>query len=496
MRVATRLALGFGTLLAVLFGLLLYQLSVIHEAVRTSRELSEISARLSLTSTDQLGRLDRLEENASKYVVTLEPGYAERYEEAREAFDRSVHRLRGLPLTGGEREEVGRLAAAWDRYVRGSPSLEARALQATLGDVAAPLAEIAEEADGLREVTRRVARASQQAMAASVRESAAAARRAERISWIAAAAALAIGLLVAWRIVRSISDSVGRLKEGTRKVAEGDFTYRLHQEREDEFAEVSRDFNVMTERLGELDRAKRDFLSQVSHDLKTPLASMQETNQLLLEGLAGSLGEKQRELIELNLRSSRRLSGMIAKLLDLARMDAGALEYDFRRQDLGPLVRLIAEEYAPGAAEREVSLRARLPEERLEIDCDADRFLQLVANLVENAVKFSPPGAPVDVTLARDGDEAVLLVRDRGPGVPDEDKSRIFERFHQGRNGRGSARGVGLGLALCREIVAAHQGDIRVEDGPGGGSRFVVRLPGARGALARAARTPIVAERR
>lgn len=497
MKVAARLGLGFGTLILLLVGILLYQLSVVHQAVQTNRELSAIISRLALTSTDQVGLLDRLQENASKYMVTLEPGYAERYEEAREAFDRTVHRLRALPLTGSEREEVARLAVLWDAHLRRSPTLEARALQASLGDLSAPMEEIARDVGRLRAQTRQVTRASQEAMAQQVRNSATAARRAERISWLAAGGAVILGLLVSWRIVRSISTSLRRLKHGTRKVAEGDFSYRLTAPRDDDFAQLARDFNIMTERLGELDRAKRDFLSQVSHDLKTPLASMQETGQVVLEGLAGPVNDKQAELLRMNLRSARRLSAMIAKLLDLARMDAGALEYDFRERDLASLVRAVMEEYGPRASEHGIVLEAAVDEEPLMVECDADRLIQVLANLVENALKFSPVGARVVVGLrattpsrrnggppaSEDGEPtstgtAILTVSDRGPGVPDEEKEEIFERFRQAR-GPGAARGggVGLGLALCREIVTAHRGRIWVEDRPGGGSRFVVQLP-------------------
>lgn len=511
MKVATRLALGFGALIALLVGLLLYQLSMLHGAVQTNRELTATIARLTLTSTDQMGRLDRMEENASKYLVTLEPGYERRHADAVEAFDRTVSDLLTLPLTGAERVEVDRLAALWEDHLQRGPSLEERAVHTSrLIDLSRPLAELAAEADVLRGQTRRVAEASREAITATVRQSAQAAWRAERISWVAAVAALLMGLLVSWRIVRSISDSLGRLKEGTRRVADGDFSYRLDSSRDDEFAQLARDFNVMTRRLGELDRAKRDFLSQVSHDLKTPLASMQETNQLLLEELVGPLEEKQRELLRLNLRSARRLSAMIAKLLDLARMDAGVLEYDFGRHDLVPLVRLVVDEYGPRGRERGVDVTAVLPARPLHAECDADRMVQLAANLVENAVKFSPRGGEVRVSLSdvdlssagpdpsgnggrvspEDGTQTglapesesshavILSVADRGPGVSAGDKERIFERFHQGRNGRGAAdRGVGLGLALCREVAAAHGGWVWVEDRPGGGSVFLARLP-------------------
>jgi two-component system sensor histidine kinase GlrK len=266
----------------------------------------------------------------------------------------------------------------------------------------------------------------------------------------------------------------------------------------DEFARVAEDFNLMVGRLGDLDRMKKDILSHVSHELKAPLAGMVETTELLLEELPGPLGEEQRRLLELNRESAARLRGMIVNMLDMARLDAGAPGAELRPTDLVPVVEGAARGMGPLAGERGVSLALQMPPVPLLVEGDEDGLFRLVTNLLENAVKFSPAGGAVEVTVRRLQDLpggvpswamggirdlpagaslVVLHVADRGPGIPDGEKALIFERFHQIKGGsRLSAGGVGLGLAICREIAASHGGALWPEDRPGGGSVFSLAL--------------------
>src|SRR5690606_29744135 len=271
----------------------------------------------------------------------------------------------------------------------------------------------------------------------------------------------------------------------------GNFRYRLDTSRSDEFAQVAHDFNTMTQRLAELDGMKRDFVSKVSHDLKTPLASMQETVNILLDEVPGELTEKQRDLLLLNQQAGQRLSSMVAKLLELSRIEAGALAPEFALHRLETLIRHAVEQIEPAAAERKVRITTTFEDPAILLECDAERIRGVLDNLLENAIKFSPEGGIIAVTtqyastrpdrvpherwraLRRPDPEAGVVlttVADCGPGVPDPDKERIFERVYQTSAGRaGHGRGVGLGLTICREIVAAHGGAPWVGDRPGGG---------------------------
>jgi len=318
------------------------------------------------------------------------------------------------------------------------------------------------------------------------------------VLWIATFVALAISVLVSLLIVRSISKPLAHLTEGTRAIADGKFFYRLDTTRNDEFAQLARDFNTMTLRLNELDELKKDFVSHVSHELKAPLASMRETIQLMLEEIPGPLTDKQRRLLELNLQSGTRLTSMITNLLDLSKTEAGVMEYELRCQDLVPLVRNSIAELEMQAQEKQIHINAALPGKPLPVECDSDRIVQVTLNLIGNAVKFSPRNSEVKVQVERieqipektperwrrlitsagkDGYFGLVTVADCGPGITDSDKEKVFEKFHQIKQGKKiPGQGVGLGLSICRTIVQAHRGAIWVEDNPGGDSRFRVLL--------------------
>ncbi len=465
MRVVTKLGIGYGVFLGLLVALLSYQLSVIRGLVDSNRALSETSSRVSVSSSHMLTLADALSEAAEKYALLDEEGYAEQFRRAARSFADTLRHFQTLPLTKGEIAAVEGVAEAWSAFLASRP----------LEDGTSPLlvANIKAETQALRD-------ASEAAMVAEISVSADRARTADRLSVVAVAIGLALSLLLSALIVRSISGSLRRLTAGTRAVAEGDFSVRLAEDAKDEFGQVARAFNLMTGKLGEAERAKQNFLSSVSHDLKSPLASMQETTRLLLDELTGDVSEDQRKLLELSYASGERLSGLIARLLDLARMEAGAMEYNFEAVDLTELCRDAAAGAELRIATRGSAIRAELGEEPAWVRCDAPRITQVLENLLDNAIKFSPPGTEIELLMARDGvgDGVVSVsVADRGPGVANAEKERIFDRFYQTETSSPFAgAGVGLGLAICREIAAAHEGSIRVEDNPQGGSVFILSL--------------------
>jgi two-component system sensor histidine kinase GlrK len=305
--------------------------------------------------------------------------------------------------------------------------------------------------------------------------------------WIAASASVA-ALPLLWWTIRSIHGPLRRLTAGTADVAAGRFTLQLDDSGGDELAEVAASFNHMVRQLRELDELKSDFLSHVSHELATPLVAMRETNELVLDGLAGPLTAEQVRMLELNRDGALRLSAMIRKVLDLSRLEAGAMEYDFRTMGVGSLLRTAVDEFAAAAQEREIALALRLPSDEVRVRCDRDRLLQVWENLLSNAIKFGPPGSRVEISLeapvsrpvlagrlrARARGLAVVRVSDEGPGVPEEQRQRIFEKFHRGS--RQGSHGFGLGLAISREIVGAHGGRIWVEPNDPRGTVFAVEL--------------------
>jgi two-component system sensor histidine kinase GlrK len=256
----------------------------------------------------------------------------------------------------------------------------------------------------------------------------------------------------------------------------------------------------MAARLVEIDRMKKNFISHVSHELKAPLASMQETTHLMLERIPGPLTEKQKRLLELNLQSGKRLAQMIGNILDLSRLEAGIVEYDMQMLDVAELMHGVVIELSGQAREKSLTLRTDIQRDPLMVECDPNRIVQLFTNLLENAVRFSARGGSIAVHVrtvremphmpqaararipahAANSGYALIGISDSGPGIADAHKEEIFHTFHQTRHGKKSlGESLGLGLAISRAVVEAHHGTIWVEDNPGGGSIFFVLRPRA-----------------
>lgn len=238
----------------------------------------------------------------------------------------------------------------------------------------------------------------------------------------------------------------------------------------------------MRDQLARALEVRRRFLAGVSHDFRTPLNAISGFAQLLMHRDIDVSEEKRRRFLTLITESAGRLERMTTDLLDLARMERGA--YDLREEDgvdLAELLRAVADRFGPAAAAQGVTLSA--PERGRREPCptlraDPAELERAVSNLIDNAVKFSPRGGAVRVTLDRRGVEALVAVQDEGPGIPPERLRRIWDLFGaRDQSPEGARRGAGLGLAIARGVVEAHGGRIEVQSEPGQGARFTIHLP-------------------
>ena len=486
MKVTARLAIGTGIAVVLLLAVLVWDLATIRRLAAVGQELSQVSFRVSMLALEQDRLLNRMDEFIRKYSVTEDEAYDERLSELEEAFAGRLAELSSLRLSDEERLEVGTLSSLWADYWRAAVTFQDSPSTGIAVD-RDRLETLLEKLDVLQRQVRRLDEVAQSRVAEKARRSVEVSRRAERLSWAVVGVAMVVSLLILWLTVRSIQRPLHRLAGGTRAVADGDFSGRLDSSGKDEFGRLAESFNQMVHRLAELDQVKKDFLSHVSHELKTPLVSMQETTELLLEEIPGPLNDRQRRFLALNLESSLRLSTMITRLLDLSQLEAGVMEYEFLAHDLSDVVRTAVNGFEARSRELQVAIELNVPEHGVAVDCDRDRIIQVVGNLVDNALRFSSAGDTIEISvhplLAAYSEKGppFVEVKDRGPGIPDEDKERVFERFYQVRQGRGDGggKGVGLGLAICREIIEAHGGGISVRDRKEGGSVFSFDLPPA-----------------
>ena len=243
---------------------------------------------------------------------------------------------------------------------------------------------------------------------------------------------------------------------------------------------------IATAQERRLARARGEFVANVSHELKTPLALVRMFGELLMTGRVAS-EEKRKQYLSIIVHESERLSALIENVLDFARVERGKIAYDFADADLEPVVLRVVEACRYRAETEKMRLEVNIGNDLPPVRVD-ERALQLaVINLVENAIKYAPGTEVVRVEVAVDGkigqDDAIAIrVIDRGPGIAEDDRPRIFERFYRGKGARaGQVRGSGIGLALVSHIAEAHGGEVHVDRGEGGvGSVFTIRFP-ARG---------------
>ena len=290
------------------------------------------------------------------------------------------------------------------------------------------------------------------------------------VGGIAVVLSFAVGTILAWRAtgpLRLVSETARRIVET------GDLSARVPEAPGGgELALLVRQFNALFEKNSTHVRVLRETLDNLAHDLRTPLARLRGTAELALQ--EGGNPEESRSALADCIDQTDRLLHVIEALLDLSAAESGALRLDPGRLDLRTVVARSADLYREVAEEKRIDVVLDLPAP-VEIEADAVRLGQAVNNLLDNALKYTPPGGRVTLGAGSDPGGAFLIVADNGPGVPPAEREAIFRRLYRGDASR-SQRGLGLGLSLVKAIVESHHGTVAVDDAPGGGARFTVRL--------------------
>jgi two-component system, OmpR family, sensor kinase len=262
--------------------------------------------------------------------------------------------------------------------------------------------------------------------------------------------ALGIGLYFA----QLAAMRVGRIEEAARKVADGDFATRIPVDSSGQLGQLARTFNEMQRRLSELDSARKQFIANASHELRTPIFSLGGFVELLEE--EDPSPEERAEFVHTMRQQIERLTKLTTDLLDLSQLDAGELIMQDRSVDLGSIARDVAREFSPRADRRGSRLELRTPDQPAMARADPDRLRQVIRILLDNALTHTPEGTKVTVATYSVNRRPQLTVSDEGPGIPQRVQGRIFERFYTAD----TAGGSGLGLAIARELVQRMGGRI------------------------------------
>jgi two-component system, OmpR family, sensor kinase len=284
--------------------------------------------------------------------------------------------------------------------------------------------------------------------------------------------ALVVALLAGYLVARALSQRVGRLEQAARKVAAGDFSNPIRADSDDELGQLAAAFDDMQNQLARLDRARKQFIASASHELRTPIFSLGGFLELLADE---DLDEETRRQFLDQLRGQvDRMRKLATELLDLSRLEAGALELRPEPTDVGQLAREVAGEFTPAAQRHSSAVRLELPDDPIELDCDPERVAQVLRILLDNALVHTPAGTGVRVSAARRNGHVRLEVSDRGLGIKRQNMPHIFEPFFTSNE---EAQGAGLGLAIARELAERMQGRLTVRSVPGS-TTFSLVIPG------------------
>lgn len=474
MRLRSKIFVSSAIVIALLAGVGILSLRALSRLVSVNREITTRAMpviSLGTTARDAIPRLQQLEMRA---VVLGDPRYLTAWTATAGDVADIFERLAGYPLSEEQRRHSREASAAFGAYqhlVAEAQGLlqrghRARALHLTEATTRARAEQVRTSLDALMAVTR-----------AQVVTAQAEAATLERRTWtvviMSLSAAVGLALLGAAVVARRMTRSLERLSTATAEVAAGAFLEPIVIDTRDEIGSLAVSFNAMATQLRQTEQAKQDFFATVSHELRSPLTSIQGVVQLL-EGGGVPLTAKQKRLTDIASQSCERLLRLATQILEMSRLRAGVALRDQQAVDLASVVDRVVEELYPQAEAAGVALESERYGTHFTYFGDEEGLYQMVVNLGANAIRFTPRDGRVVIRIVDAGSDFELHVEDTGVGIPEEALPDIFDPYRQAHRNHG---GTGLGLAIVHGIAKAHGGRVTVESQEGKGSRFTVLLP-------------------
>ena len=274
--------------------------------------------------------------------------------------------------------------------------------------------------------------------------------------------------------INNVVEPVAVVSEAAKRIAAGSYGFQIEQKYTDELGELVDNINDMSRQIGQNEKMKSEFISSVSHELRTPLTAINGWGETILEDPTGDPVQMRRG-IRIILNEARRLSTMVEELLEFSKMEDGRFTLHIEETDLQAEFEDAIFTYRELFRQEGIELRYEAGDEDLPpIPGDPERLKQVFCNVLDNAAKHGGAGKRIDASIVREGGEQVVRVRDYGPGVPEEELPYVKQKFYKGSS---KARGSGIGLAVCDEIVKLHGGTFEIGNAEGGGAVVTIRLP-------------------
>jgi len=466
-----RILVAFGFALAII-PLLIGLFSAIYSIDRLTK-ISRITVhravRVTLESRILLEKLTDMERSARQYLVLEDPLFWDAYEKSHDEFVLLVHNLmnmvgqdqlwRLMKLLAAEEIELFRGMSTSELDSGRLDKVSARfkylnSLVHELGDKGAALVrkEVRQLGNSYDDLKKRI------------------------LAQLSVLLPISIFLIIVF--VYLIIRPIRQLDRAIRGLGGGDFDSSIRISGTQDFEYLGGRLNWLRQRLKQLEQDKRKFLRNVSHELKTPLATINEGVGLLVDEVVGELNAEQKDIVNILYSSSTKLERLIEGLLKFSQLQSDAGDFTREQVDLSALVNSVIREYQISLRAKEIVLRLQV--QPVNIFGMADKFRIILENLLSNAVKYSPRGGEIRVSLYRSGGQCYLDIEDDGPGIDPDERKKVFDLFYQGRATREAGiKGSGVGLAIVAECVAVHNGKIEaLEPSPGkSGALFRISMP-------------------
>jgi two-component system sensor histidine kinase GlrK len=413
-----------------------------------------------------------------KYIITKDIVLYDQFLSAKRDFNKFLTEIFLIADTSVKRHSLNKVRSHYEHF----QSLIDKEIEFFRGNQAYPKRwyhqEMEKAADGILEELKKLEAYSRRDILNRMRMLGESAESAQTLAIAMFAIAIVLVVATSFFITRSITKPLTILMNKTKEISKGIFGDNLTITSPPEMVEVTGAFNSMCNKLKRVDKIKSDFFSSMSHELRTPLTSIKEGISLLGDGVGGTITEKQKRLLAILSEESKRLIDLVNSLLDLSKMEAGMMTYTFEQGSLAPLIGRATTEMIPLIEAKKITLKTEIEEKLPIIKIDRERVLQVLRNLIGNAVKFTPDGGQVKVVARLMNRGVEVSVSDTGPGITTENLTTIFDKFHQAHfKNSNHIKGTGLGLAIVKHVITAHGGRVWAESEPGQGSSFVFVLP-------------------
>jgi signal transduction histidine kinase len=461
----------------IFYGTILFLFVHIHALGKISEDIANRNYRISTASKKMIDSLWWIAENQKKYDLLKKEEYKEYLAEGRKEYEANLYEIVWLgPGTGSSGDNP------WDglyrEYLQQLEAQDQKQADAEHTDVLWLNEDLINQwVDKIQKARA----ANEQQIEDMVKSLNWEGRDAVRWGIVGVSASLLIGLFGVIGFSLGMSRPLRELRRGIKSMSRSGLTDPIRIYSNDEFGELAGTFNDMAARLTEEERMRSDFISMLSHEIRTPLTSIRESVNLISEEVMGDINEKQRRFLLIASHELERITTLLNHLMQISRLEAGAVEIHPRWIGLDEFVQSTISRLFPVAEAKDISIGSEIDSTIPGFYCDPDNMQQVLLNLIGNAIKFSPQGSDILVSVKRDesgkSPNLVFSVRDHGRGIPEEEQTLVFHKYYRASGIRDEVDGVGLGLSISKHIVETHGGEIGVHSKLGEGSTFSFTLP-------------------